>query len=511
LESKLYFLEQNVAALGQSILIGKPGEEKRLTKIADDKKQIADLKAIILAKNCKTCIQRQQYTKIQNNIEVEWETGLGSDASPGHPPLQYPGTGNNIGITIPAENPNPAAASNKLGNSYGFFSSGHKKRDIIWNWPTPGDSVHIEGMWIWERAHLPPHTEIHPPHFIAIKRHLPVSFNPVGESAQINNDPTDKYIGTRIDVFATADGSAMWNTKGEKSFAQVVDMNRKDYVFKFKSLFQKPTATAKLSWKLLKRPGDNFPAGADPIIKEIPGEMIEVKIPWKTNAVANTAVLEKTIVLYWDDLPSKGVLAIEKPKLYEISLNSIHIVNNCDAWEATIPIIDQTIEIHHVFHSECLLYSNIGSEWICLNEFATSADDVLSNGLGDASDDATYSINQKIKTYVMPNGTQPHEPAKSYRIASAGWEKDWGNEAMGLIVDEYKRNVAEIRTALGHVFTTKAAAYGLEDDKMGETENYYTANFTGTQTYSIPSHDDEGNHNTNDVYKLNYSIKRIDP
>ncbi|MEP7108840.1 MAG: hypothetical protein ABI760_12680 [Ferruginibacter sp.] len=488
LESKVNKLKIDRNGLLQSFGQGKPGEEKRLAKVAEYDKKIKELNIIIVDKDCKTCTQRQQYTKFQENIEVEWETGLGSDA----------------------HSTNPAVNSNKIGNSFGFFTAGHKRYDVIWNWPTPGDSIHAEGVWNWERVHLPAHTEMHPPHFIAIKRHLPVSFNPVGESAQINNDPTDKYIGTRIDIFANADGSVIWNSKGLKSFSQKVDMKRKDYVFKFKTLFQKPTAAAKLSWKVLKRRGDNFPAGADLVIKEIAGDMIEVTIPWKTKAVLNTAVLARTIVVYWDDLPSRGVLAEEKPGLYEISLNKIYIIDNGDL--GTLPG-GATIN-----HGECIFYANIGSEWLCLNEFVTTFTllyghivtnrftNILTSGLGGASDNTTYNILKKIRTYVMPKGNSSFPIDKSFRISSSGWEKDWIDGKMGVVTDEYNRsNIKEMKKTLGEIFSEKGILDGqIEDERMGETINYYS-NLIGTQSFEIHSNEDGGG--PNGVYKLSYVIK----
>jgi hypothetical protein len=86
----------------------------------------------------------------QTLIEVEWESGLGAD---------------NDG--------NPCAATNRRGESCGFASSGHARGQEIWNWPTEGDHVHVEGTWIWDRGHPPALTEIHAPRLMAVQRKLP--------------------------------------------------------------------------------------------------------------------------------------------------------------------------------------------------------------------------------------------------------------------------------------------------------------------------------------------------
>ena len=73
-------------------------------------------------------------------IEVEWESGFGA-----------------------SNDGNPLSRSNTRGNSGGFFSAGHRRREVIWNWPTMGDHVHVEGLWVWDRVtHLPKRRSIRP-------------------------------------------------------------------------------------------------------------------------------------------------------------------------------------------------------------------------------------------------------------------------------------------------------------------------------------------------------------
>ena len=90
---------------------------------------------------------------VQPSIEVEWESGFAQADS---------------------RDRNPASAASIRGDSFGFYIAGHRRRDVIWNWPTANDWVHVEGIWIYDRGHRDPvKTEIHPPRFVAVKRDLP--------------------------------------------------------------------------------------------------------------------------------------------------------------------------------------------------------------------------------------------------------------------------------------------------------------------------------------------------
>lgn len=369
----------------------------------------------------------------QTDIEIEWESGLGADEN----------------------SRNPAVPSNVKGNSFGFYSKGHKRKDVIWNWATPGDRVYIEGLWIWERGHLPSHTEIHPPHFVAVQRHLPVSFTLAGNSVQMNNLPNDQFYGTRIDVYADADGSTMWNKKGLQPFAQIVDMNRKDYTFTVKNIFTKPqNSTAQLACKVIKRPGDDFPA--EPVITLLPNGEAEITIPWKTKNVSNLQTFARTFILYWDVPSTKGILVPkEKPNLHKIQLEKIQVLVDDDPHK----VIDND-------NGEWFLYANVGSDWYMMNEFATSAADALSGGLHDAKEGQQYPLNITTSVYITPMDT--------YRVFSDGWEGDHMNTRMGIVNDEYDRSVNRAKPFLANIFNTEGFINGeYLDDDLGEVSSIY--------------------------------------
>ncbi|MEM7039573.1 MAG: hypothetical protein AAF570_21550, partial [Bacteroidota bacterium] len=83
-------------------------------------------------------------------LHVEWESGVAQ--------------GNKGNVCMEA---------NRRGESCGFFSAGHQRKEAFWNWPTLGDWVHLEGQWIWDRGHPPARTEIHPIRFCAVRRKFP--------------------------------------------------------------------------------------------------------------------------------------------------------------------------------------------------------------------------------------------------------------------------------------------------------------------------------------------------
>ena len=123
------------------------------------------------------------------SINVEWETGLAQYSLNGPGFENYwkvlkennatgkLGIANMYGARFFGDilGYNPLVEPNKHGNSGGFFSAGHRNRDIIWNWPSVDDRVHIVGNWVWDRGHSENGalTEIHPARLISIQRNLP--------------------------------------------------------------------------------------------------------------------------------------------------------------------------------------------------------------------------------------------------------------------------------------------------------------------------------------------------
>ena len=388
-------------------------------------------------------------------LEVEWESGLAA------------GNTGNLNMV------NPAEEANSGGNSYGFYSAGHNCGDVIWNWPTYDDWVHVEGIWIFERGHRPAHTEIHPAHFIAIQRNLPASFTfDAIHTPLIKNRPDDRFLATRVDVFASADGSAMWNTKGlHPDYVQVADMQRKDYTFLITPAFIKVSAKAILKWTVLKQKGDNFPA--DPIITLLPNGQLKVVVPWKTKLVPNTAVLARTILVYWDDTSPLiqvnntfvKVVDAERPRLYQIKILRINLIKQLDGDNSD----------GFTGYGQYRIFSNIGNNWIFLNEFAAYRQpfyNVLHSGLGLAAGNPStgsqsYSIDDSFNVYIAHG--------KSFRIAFNGWEADGTDFLMGGILNEYSRDKEFVAKYFAHRLY-QVDQKGQADDPVGSIDEMLSDN-----------------------------------
>ena len=420
----------------------------------------------------------------QKLIEVEWESGLAQDG----------GTDNQ------------AVQDNIKGNSFGFFTAGHTLGDVIWNWPTVDDRVHVEGIWIWDRGHNAP-TEIHPPHFISVQRKLPVSLIIDAEDKPvIRNQPNDKYIATRVDVFASADGTAMWNSKGLETFAQTVDMKRKDYMFTIKHPFQKPTLNnfhnVSLQCKFLKQKSDNFPA--DPIM-EIENGIVTVTIPWHTANISSNAIFARTFVVYWKDDPANDplnnnakitkVLETEKPKLYKVDIKKVNLLTKMDGG---LIYSDTTNPGNHIF-GDFRIFCNIGSNWIFLNEFdpTVNRSNILQSGLGKALNVSTFQINKSFMVYVANNANS------AFRISAKGWEADGGNILMGHIIDEYLRNPKW----LSHYFGDKLLQVkeeGKDDDDIGNLDKMFNPLNIGSlnRPSTLQAFDGNGRNIFNIVYQI---------
>ena len=146
-------------------------------------------------------------TVVRKFVHCEWETGLAAG---------------NKG--------NPASAKTRSGNSFGFASKGHERYDVIWNWPTIDDWVHLEGLWVWDRGHPPARSEVHPIRFMAIRRNLP-------EYVKVDSS---RFAATRVDIFANGDGSPFYNNWDTASYVHKVEMSSKNYAFTVKNTLEGP-------------------------------------------------------------------------------------------------------------------------------------------------------------------------------------------------------------------------------------------------------------------------------
>jgi hypothetical protein len=405
----------------------------------------------------------------QNNIEVEWECGIAQ--------------GNDV-------DKNPAQSLNRKGDSYGFFTAGHQRRDVIWNWPTNKDWVHVEGQWIWDRGHPPASTEIHPPQFIGIKRYLPVKYT--------DNLLAGTFVyATRCDVFANGDGDIMWNNKGHNDFAQKVKISAKSYTVIFTQDLPKPSSSSVLKYGEKIQKGDTY--RTRPVITvyqngtaDNPKPHVVFELP-ASNESGN-AVFARSYYLYWDDVFKHGIPATYAIKTLRVNIDSVEALTNMDGSGES---------------GEFRLFANIGSNWFFLNEFA-NVDDILSHGIGEVSrtiwapDHYIFRFNLEQEIYVPVD--------KEFRMAVSGWEADYIDNKYGNIVNPYL-SCQVAKSTLDNLFS--AYQYnngGGADDPLGVAEKVIKFNNPILPYYRVNSKgdiDDTDKDNGSGITDPNNSFRAV--
>jgi hypothetical protein len=296
-------------------------------------------------------------TALREYIHVEWETGLAM-----------------------ANKGNPCAEANKTGKSCGFYTEGHERKDLIWNWPTIGDWVHVEGLWVWDRGHPPAGTEIHPARLVAIRRNLPEFIEKDKES----KSPGEKAFATRIDIFANGNGGALVNNlQNVPEFVRRIKMGEKDYEFSVRHTLPAPKSTAPLRYKIIKQKGDNFTGDihvtAYPYGDEDIDEVhLKIKIDWK--GLPDTLVFARTIFTYWDE--GNGVADAYPVNTYKVKLESLRFRNRKEFFSK----------------SEFRVFMEVGGKWLFFNEFI-DVDDILNNGIGHTRK-RKWEINKEFILYA---------------------------------------------------------------------------------------------------------------
>ena len=406
----------------------------------------------------------------QDLIEVEWESGLGA-----------------------SNDGNPLSDANKRGDSGGFFSAGHRRRENIWNWPTLGDWVHVEGRWIWDRGHPPAQTEIHPPRLVAIRRELPTT-----QTLQ----PDRVVLATQVDIFASGDGGAFQNNRpGVPPFVKRTSMSDRDYSFAIAHLLPRPSPNAILRWDIISHPGDTFPGNPNISIVTVAlpsdtqhGELtpgIRVMLPWKTSQAPDDAVFARTIKLYWDE--GRGVPPDYGIRVFRVTLDNVLVVNSHD------PVGD----------GEYRLFVEVGGNWFFVNE-APGDDDILNDGLGDTGDNEIWHITRQFTVYVPPGG--------SFRVHAGGWEADGVNDVFGKLIDDNTPCSDLLKNWLNdNLFCEDVFFNGGMDDPIGEINSVFNeANGFGvgnphedSSSGPIKTDDPTGDTDPNDSYRLRYRIDEL--
>ncbi len=373
-------------------------------------------------------------TILKEYVHVEWETGLAA---------------NNEG--------NVCAELNKQGKSCGFYSSGHERKDVIWNWPTLGDWVHVEGLWLWDRGHPPARTEIHPARLIAVRRNIPVFMKLKARKWG---------YATRIDVFASGDGGAMNNNRTDvPEFVHKVKMSNKDYKFRVKQILPRPSSNSKLMYRIDTRKGDTY-SGTVAIVSYPVGDInpndafVEISIPWKN--LPDTEVFARTIYVYWDE--GDGLASTVVMNKYKVTIESMRFKHRKE----------------FISKAEYRIFLEVGGDWLFLNDFADS-EDILDDGIGKTWK-RKIKINQEFTVY-LPAG-------KQFRVHLGGWEADGVNDIFGRLMDQYSPCNAETRKWMMDNLDviSPLKLKGCLDDHIGEVHAMHSATDIGDgQSYSVKS------------------------
>ena len=402
-------------------------------------------------------------TLYQRFLHLEWETGLGM-----------------------ANKKNPCRELNLDGKSCGFFSVGHERGDTIWNWPTIGDWVHVEGLWVFDRGHPPAYTEIHPMRFIGIRRSLPEKINHP-------NKPGEKIWATRVDVYANGDGGALYNNTyrtEENKFVHPVKMGAKDYTFSVKPLIPQPTTDAHLRFVEVTQKGNTFSSDTK-LLSEKNGEgapSLNVTIPWKGQP--DSLVLAKTIYLYWD--AGNGKPEGYSVTTYKVTLLEIRFRNRKEFFTP----------------HEMRAFANVGDKWFFLNELFGK--DFLRNGMG-SSYKKRWKLNLIFYVDVPYNG--------EFRVHAGSWEDDGIEKRMGWLFDPFSPCTKETKKNFKKqlMIVSPLRFRGCLNDLMGEVHDFYTPQLIGksfeTESLSKGEPFEDlcicNKDLQNDMFSLKYKIEKV--
>ena len=396
-------------------------------------------------------------TVINQSIHVEWESGLAAS---------------NEG--------NLCAEANRRGESCGFFSAGHKRGEIIWNWPTIGDWVHCEGVWIWDRGHPPAYTELHPLRMVATRRAM-------GAYIPRFAGANDSIFATEIDIFASGDGGALLNNRsGQPEFVRKATMNDRDYQFTAFPIVARPSPSSELRWRAETRPGDNFEGFFE---VQNNGASLSFTIHW--TGQPDTAVFARTVYCWWEENNQ-----VQKPQfnVYEIRFESIYFNQRKDITS----------------RPEKVLWLEAGGQYFCINEMI-EGDDIFKEGEAKTFR-REWNVGKSLFIYA--------QPGQNFRVHVGGWESDGISRVFGHLLNPDMECTRAAKKEI-HKHLWPATPFGLhgclddligevhdikEVDQLGEFQEFEAMSFGGeSELEPCPG----ANTIQNDVFRLRYSIRKV--
>lgn len=378
---------------------------------------------------------------------------------------------------------NKHAEACRKGGTAGFASVGHERHDVIWNWPTAGDWVHVEGQWVWDRGHPPAKTEIHPIRLMATRRNLP---------DRIRTSSGDSVFATRVDIYANGDGSAFHNNQDTGAWASPVKMDSKDYSFQVLQTLPRPSKSAQLKCFVVPQKGNTYQEKLELNATVVDGEgRVQVTIPWRSTQTPRTAVLGQSLYLYWDE--DNGVSTDYHIHTYTITLEKLKI--------------KRLSEIFFLTPAELRMFADVGGQYIFLNEHVTKNRDILCAGMGRTIR-KHWKINKSFTIHVPDD--------RQFRVYAGGWEADGAEKVMGRIVNQNAGCSTELKQQINNLMLdpTPVGYGGCEDDNMGEAINFHSPQNLNVTNRFISTGDGEpyqencplGSRTPVDFFELEYSI-----
>ena len=444
---------------------------------AEFEPEINRLKAQLDSQQCQV---PSWQVKSSPNIGTEWEIGLGA-----------------------SNDGNICAKANRAGSSAGFYSAGHERGDTIWNWPTVGDHLHVEGLWIWDRGHPPASTEMHPPRLVAIQRRLP----DILELPEGIDVPRRKLLATRVDIFASGDGGALYNNRAIKPYVKAIHMSDFDYVFTVHHKIPQPSPSASLAWWIEDHSGHSFRASPQ-IVSDATG--VHVTIPWHSSAESDHSVYTQTLWLYWKDNTDFGV-----PRDYLSQTTAVKVTLD------RVVVRDHSHSAAERFlapgrRAGYRIFVDVGGQWLFLNDLV-SARDILNDGLGNSDDGKAWNLNRSFTVYVPPPSSEELIPG--YRVHAGGWLAGGVDNIMGRIINP-ESSCSDIgKWANDNLFTLSVLRNGAADQPLGVVNKFYSANNAfGLQPHAhsvdstgVTNFDNEGfwQVDLNRQFTLDYHIEAV--
>ncbi len=386
----------------------------------------------------------------RKHMHVEWEIGMGN----GNPS-------------------NPLKKEMCKGNSAGFLSYGHQRKQPLEHLPTVGDWVHLEGMYVWDRGHPPAKTEIHPIFFMVTKRRTPEIYN--------------QKPSLRIDLFANGDGSAFYNNlPNQPDFVHPVLMNQKDY----EVTIQLPDYLKNTDFDALIINQNGHTAPISCSIQKTHTDQVKLMVPWKSQNLENTVKFHQRIYLVPKKNPSNHTQDYEK------------IV-------VTLQELKRRKSVDFLKKPQLRVFANIHQNYYFINEWSPS-EDILNQGWGKTC---------KRKWKFEISDTLFIHKDSLFRVQFGAWEADGVDKVFGELLNqdcdcEYLTKKTIIKKLIN--FQPIGVA-GCKDDVLRDGYSYHkTSEIHGKQKFILYNYGEIqedpcpfGKYNPSKRLKFTYTIEKL--